>query len=160
MHKEIVDEIKNSNELPGFINDFLFRKTIMQGKEHKIVTLEFLPFAAKISDYYGMPDTCLICAGYGCEESSHNYDAKIRIGNKIKYFASVNAEEILDILREGPHTVQEIVDTLNVSKTCVYRLIKKFLMQDVLLKESGDKYRLNRSHLENIIRLLETYGGI
>lgn len=160
LHKEIVDEIKNSNELPGFINDFLFRKTIMQGKEHKIVTLEFLPFAAKISDYYGMPDTCLICAGYGCEESSHNYDAKIRIGNKIKYFASVNAEEILDILREGPHTVQEIVDTLNVSKTCVYRLIKKFLMQDVLLKESGDKYRLNRSHLENIIRLLETYGGI
>ena len=158
--KEIIDEAKSSNELPGFINDFLFRKTIMQGKEHKIVTLEFLLFAVKISDYYGMPDNCLICAGYGCEESSYNYDAKIRIGNKIKYFASVNAEEILDLLSKKPYTVQEIVDALNVSKTCVYRLIKQFVRQNVLLKEKGDKYRLNKYQLKNIIKLLETYGGI
>lgn len=159
MRSEVVDGIKRGERCNILVNTYNFRDMIFSGAECKKVTIELLSFASKSVICFGMYDRCLICVSYDSDNMLSNYYNTARIDNKLKCFAYAGAEQFLDVLNEKPCTIQEIVDVTHMNKTCAYRLLKKFLQQNIIIKERDDRYSLNRPQLRDIIKLLEMYGG-
>ena len=133
---------------------------LMRYEKEKSVCIEFLPFCRENIEFFGTDKTIVICVGNGAIPMPGSITDTARIGEKLKL---LNDEQLYRIMRSifsKPTTLAKLSTEFGLTQSATYKALSKLVAERYILKEDDNQtYYANREFFDNLIQLVERFGG-
>ena len=158
--EKIKKEIRKTGGLAKVTDNFLFRTMLMRYQKEKAVCIEFLPFCRENVEYFSTDKTIVICVGNGAIPMPGSITDTARIGEKLKLLSDEQLYKIMRSIFAKPTTLTKLSSEFGLTPNATYRVLAKLVEERYIIKEEDNQtYHANKEFFNNIIQLIERFGG-
>lgn len=158
--ERIKKEIRKTGELAKVTDNFIFRIMLTRYQKEKSVCIEFLPFCRENVEYFSTDKTIVICVGNGAISMPGALSDTARVGEKLKLLSDEQLYKVMRSIFAKPTTLAELSSEFGLTQNATYKILAKLVEERYILKEDDNQtYYANRNFFDNIIQLIERFGG-
>lgn len=158
--EKIKKEIRKTGGLAKVTDNFIFRTMLMRYQKEKAVCIEFLPFCRENVEYFSTDKTIVICVGNGAIPMPGSITDTARVGEKLKLLSDEQLYRIMRSIFAKPTTLTQLSSEFGLTPNATYRVLAKLVEERYIIKEEDNQtYHANKEFFNNIIQLIERFGG-
>ena len=158
--EKIKKEIRKTGGLAKVTDNFIFRTMLMRYQKEKAVCIEFLPFCRENVEYFSTDKTIVICVGNGAIPMPGSINDTARVGEKLKLLSDEQLYRIMRSIFAKPTTLTQLSSEFGLTPNATYRVLAKLVEERYIIKEEDNQtYHANKEFFNNIIQLIERFGG-
>lgn len=157
--EKIKKEIRKTGGLAKVTDNFIFRTMLMRYQKEKAVCIELLPFCRGNVEYFSTDKTIIICVGNGAISMPGAITDTSRVGEKLKLLSDEHLYKIMRSIFAKPTTLTQLSSEFGLTPNATYRVLAKLVEERYIIKEENQTYHANKEFFDNIIKLIERFGG-